>query len=229
MAGPPIHSLLQGVGIELIYSFVIIICSLMIYYSTKEMYELSSYKGIKYFRYAFLFFAIAYFFRSFIKMLLVYFGASRIIDINPGFMGLITLFIFMYFGSLAVFYLVYSLMWKQWNGKSIVILGIFQILSIAISFIIITTRQIEIFIGVSLFILAVSIFGLYMTHKQSKKKKKKNNLFMIYTLLFVFWILNIIEVLIPSFLQLYQILVYLASLGVFLTILYKVLKKSGSN
>ena len=225
----PVQLLLQGVGIELIYSFVIIVCSLMIYYATKEMYELSSYKGIKYFRQAFLLFAVAYFFKSFIKILLVYFGASRIIDINPRFMGPLTLFIFMFFGSLAVFYLVYSLMWKKWNGKSSIILGIFYVLSIAISFIIITTRQIEVFIGVSLFIFAIAIFGLYITHKQSKGKKRKSNIEIIYTLLFVFWILNMIEVLVPSFLQLYQILLYLASLGVFLTILYKVLKKSGSD
>jgi hypothetical protein len=225
----PIQFLLQGVGIELIYSFVIIICSLMIYYATKEMYELSSYKGIKYFRQAFLFFAVAYFFKSFIKILLVYFGASRIIDINPRFMGSITLFAFMFFGSLAVFYLVYSLMWKKWKEKSTTILGIFYILSILISFIIITTRQIEVFVGVSLFILAVAIFGLYITHKQSKDRKKKSNIEVIYTLFFIFWIINIIDVLIPSFLQVYQILVYLSSLGIFLTILYKVLKKSGSN
>ena len=86
MAGPPIHNLIQGIGTELIYSFVIIVSSLMIYYSTKEMYELSSYKGIKYFRQAFLLFAIAYFFKSFIKILLVYFGTSRILDINIRYM-----------------------------------------------------------------------------------------------------------------------------------------------
>jgi hypothetical protein len=220
--------LLQVAGTELMYSFVIIICSLMIYYSTKEMYELSSYKGLKYFRYAFLFFAIAYLFKSFIKFLLVDFGASRIIDINPWFIGTITLFVFMYFSSLAVFYLVYSLMWKKWNEKS-GILGIFHILSIAIAFITITTSQIEILFGVNLFILAIAIFGLCITQKESKSKKKGSNLHVIYTLLFIFWILNIIEVLIPDFLQFYQLLVYLASLGVFLTILYKVLKKSGSN
>jgi len=229
-----ISALLQGIGTELIYSFVIIICSLMIYYSTKEMYELSSYKGLKYFRYAFLFFAIAYLFKSFIKFLLVYFGASRIIEINPWFIGMITLFVFMYFSSLAVFYLVYSLMWKRLNGKSGII-GIFHILSIAIAFITITTSQIEILFGVNLFILAIAIFGLIITHKESqtykesKNKKKSSNIYVIYTLLFVFWILNIIEVLIPNFLQFYQLLIYLASLGVFLTILYKVLKKSGSN
>lgn len=229
-----LSALLQGIGTELIYSFVIIVCSLLIYYSTKEMYELSSYKGLKYFRYAFLFFAIAYFFKSFIKFLLVYFGASRIIEIDPRFIGILTLFVFMYSSALAVFYLVYSLMWKRLNGRN-GILGIFHILSILIAFISITTNQIEMLFGVNLFILAIAILGLYINHKESKTnneskgKKKGSNIHVIYALLFIFWILNIIEVLIPSFLQFYQILVYLASLGIFLTILYKVLKKSGSN
>lgn len=222
------QGMMQGVGTELIYSFVIIVSSLMIYYSTKEMYELSAYKGIKYFRYAFLFFAIAYFFKSFIKILLVYFGVSRIIDINPSFMGTITLFVFMYFSCLAVFYLVYSLMWKKLNGNSGILL-ISHLLSVLISLIITTTREVWVFLGVNLFILAIAVFAIIVAHKKSKYKKKSSNIYVIYILLFIFWILNIIEVLIPSFLQLYQILIYLASLGVFLTILYKVLKKSGAN
>lgn len=228
MAGPQIHSLIQSIGTELIYSFVIILSSLMIYFSTKEMYELSAYKGIKYFRYAFLFFAIAYFFKSFIKMLLVYFGASRIIDISYRAIGPITLFLFILFGSLAVFYLVYSLMCKKWAGKSNIILGIFYIISVIISFIIISTREVWVFITASLFILAIAIFGLYITHKQSKNKNRKSNMHIIYTLLFLFWILNIIDVLV-NFSYIYQILLYLASLGIFLAILYKVLKKTGSN
>lgn len=228
MAGPPIHNLIQGIGTELIYSFVIIVSSLMIYYSTKEVYELSAYKGIKYFRISFLLFAIAYFFRSFIKLLLVYFGASRIIDINMRFIGSITLFLFMFFGSLAVFYLVYSLICKKWSEKSGLLLSVFYFLSIILSFIIITTREINIFIVVSVIILAIAIFGIYITHQQSKEKKKKSKMHIIYTLLFVFWILNIVEVLI-NFGYIYQIIIYLASLGIFLIILYKVLIKSGSN
>jgi hypothetical protein len=225
---PPMEFFLQGIGIDLIYSFVIIVASLMIYYSTKEMYELSSYKGIKYFRYAFLFFAIAYFFKSFIKILLVYFGVSRIIDINPGIIGLITLFVFMYFSCLAVFYLVYSLMWKKLNGDPWIILSL-HLLSALVCLVIAITRNIWVLLGVNLFVLAIAIFGIFIANEKSKVRKNKNNLYAIYTLLFVFWILNIIEVLIPSFLQFYQILVYLASLGIFLTILYKVLRRSGTN
>jgi hypothetical protein len=229
MAGPPMHSLIQGIGIELIYSFVIIVSSLMIYYSTKEMYELSSYKGIKYFRQSFLLFAIAYFFKSFIKVLLVYFGTSRIFDINARYIGSLTLFVFMFFGSLAVFYLVYSLMYKKWNGNSETLLGVFYILSLLLSFIIINTKEVWIFIGTGLFIFTVAIFGLFITHKQSKEKKKKSNILIIYTLLFIFWILNIIDVLIQINSSFYQISLYLASIGIFLIILYKVLKKTGSN
>ena len=225
---PPMQSLLQGIGVDLIYSFVIIVCSLMIYHATKEMYELSSYKGIKYFRQSFLFFAIAYFFRSFIKLLLVYSGASRILDINIRYIGTITLFIFMIFGSLAIFYLVYSLMWKKWNNKAGALLSLFYALSIILSFIIITTREIWIFIIVSIMILTIAIFGLYITHKQSRDKNKKSNMHIVYTLLFVFWILNIIDLLV-KFTLIYQILIYLASIGIFISILYKVIKKCSSN
>ena len=42
-----------GMTTEILYSFVIIFCSLMIYFGTKELYELSGHKGIKYFRYSF--------------------------------------------------------------------------------------------------------------------------------------------------------------------------------
>ena len=48
-----------NIGTEIVYSFVIIVCSLMIYFGTKELYKLTSHKGIKYFRQSFLFFAFA--------------------------------------------------------------------------------------------------------------------------------------------------------------------------
>src|SRR4030042_1399496 len=116
---PPIPYLSNlGLGTEIIYSFVIIICSLMVYFGTRELYELSSYKGIKYFRQAFLFFAVAYFFRSFIKFVMDYFKISRILDFSPMIFGQFSLLLFMYFSSMAVFYLIYSLMWKKWNGSS---------------------------------------------------------------------------------------------------------------
>ena len=124
---PPItgHAVGQGMGRlldatmsgEILYSFVIIICSLMIYFTTKELYELTSHKGIKYFRLSFLFFALAYFFRSFIKITLLSLETRDLISVMPTFAS-ITFFAFMYFSSMAIFYLLYSVICKKWESVS---------------------------------------------------------------------------------------------------------------
>jgi len=216
-----------GFGAETIYSFVIIICSLMIYYGTRELYELSSYKGIKYFRQAFLFFSIAYFFRSSIKFVLDYFNKRNILDFSPGF-GQFSLLFFMYFSSMAIFYLTYSLMWKRWNGNSKKIY-LFHALAVIISVISILQRDNIVYFGMNLFLLVYAGLIFYISHQDQKGKKKKNNLYAIYGLLFVFWIFNVINILIPDFFQNIQLFIYLISLGIFLIILYKVLKKTGSD
>ena len=228
--GVPAHLMNMGLGTELIYSFVIILCSLMIYFGTKELYELSSHKGIKYFRQAFLFFALAYFFRSFIKFVMVYFNVGAILDISPrtfGFaFGQITLFIFMYFSSMAIFYLLYSAMWKKWNGNSKKIY-LFHLLAIILSFSILLSKNALAYLGINLFLFFIVLFIIYISHKNKKKKSKGHNLHVIYILLSFFWILNIIDILIPEFFQTFQLFIYVASLVIFLIILYKVLKKTG--
>jgi len=212
-----------GIGTEIIYSFVIILCSLMIYFGTKELYKLSSHKGIKYFRQAFLFFALAYFFRSFIKIILYYFNAGEIRTLIPIF-GDLTLFIFMYFSSMAIFYLIYSVIWKKWESKPIVYL--FNLVAFTIAIIIILFRNSFIYLLINLLLFIFIALVFYKSYKQSKKKKS-HNLYIIYLLLFVFWILNIIDILIPNYLQTFQLFIYLISLGIFLSILYKVIRKTG--
>lgn len=224
---PPLEFLFPPeIGTELIYSLVIILCSLMIYYATKEMDELSSYKGIRYFRKAFLFFAIAYFFRYFIIFLLMLFNIGGIYEISPRYIGGITLFVFMYFSSMAVFYLSYSVMWKKWNHSRLRIY-LFNLLALTISFVGVFIRSAAIYILLNLALLIFVSFVLSVAYKDSQKKQKGKNLFIIYILLFIFWILNIIDLLIPRFLQVYQMAIYLASILLFMIILYRVLRKSG--
>ena len=225
---PPLEqAFVTGFGAELIYSFVIIVCSLMVYFETKKIYELSSHKGIKYFRQAFLFFAIAYFFRSLIKFILVFFNIRTISEFSPILFGPITLFIFIYFSSMAVFYLLYSVMWKRWNGNSKMIY-LFHAIAIVISIISISSRRNEVLFGINILLFILISFIVYIAYKDSKTKKKRNNLYVIYMLLFAFWILNIIDILIPFFLEKFRLLIYLASSGIFLAILYRVLKRSGN-
>ena len=134
-------------GMEFLYTFVIVVCSLMVYFGTRELYELSSHKGIKYFRLAFLFFAIAYFFRSGLKFVLVYFG-KNIFDISPRLFGPLSAGIFMYFSSMAVFFLLYSVMWKKWKDKE-TWNYVFQTIAILFAVISMVSRGNVIFLGIN--------------------------------------------------------------------------------
>lgn len=221
------HLSALGFGTELIYSFVIIACSLLIYFGVKELYELSSYKGIKYFRQAFLFFAIAYFFRSFIRFIVIIFNIKEIFEFPVQIVGFFTLFLFMYFSSMAIFYLIYSIMWKKWNGNNKI--WIFRGIAFLISLLTIISRSREVHLALSLMLLVFIALIVYMAYHRSIKKKKNYNLYFIYMLLSVFWVLNIIDILIPPMMEVFRLLIYITSLGIFLTVFYKVLKKTGSD
>jgi len=222
---------MQSFSTEIIYSFIIIVCSLMIYYGTKELYELSSHKGIKFFRQAFLFFALAYFFRSFIKLILLYFNVQGIFSISPRLLNplisQITLIFFMYFSAMAIFYLLYSVMYKKWNYEHRIYL--FHIVAVILAVFSVVSRNPFSYLGLNLLLLVFVLVVVYVSYKTSKKKTKGHNLYAIYVLLLLFWILNIIDILIPTFFQNFQLLIYLVSSGIFLLMLYRVLKKAGSN
>ncbi len=219
-----------NISTEILYSFIIIVCSLMIYYGTKEIYELSSYKGLKFFRQAFLFFALAYFFRSFIKLILFYFNVHGIFSISPKLLNplvsQITLILFMYFSTMAIFYLLYSVIYKKWNYEHRIYL--FHMLAFALAIFSVVSRNPFSYLGLNILLLVFVFVVVYVSYKNSKKTKG-HNLYAIYVLLLFFWILNIIDILIPTFFQNFQLIIYLASSGIFLLMVYKVLKKAGSN
>lgn len=224
--GPGLNKIMQAsFGIEVIYAFVIILCGLLIYFGTKELYQLSSHQGIKYFRLAFLFFSISYFFRFLIKFTFLVFDPRQIIrEFSPLFNPL-TQVIFMYFSSMAIFYLLYSVLCKKLNSRKNILLT-FHLLAggIAILTLIFNNLFTYLIINLILLIFVATIF--FISHKDSKKKK--SNFYVIYFLLFIFWILNILDILVPTFLQTFQLLIYLSSITIFLVILYKVLRKVGS-
>ena len=78
-------------------------------------------------------------------------------------------------------------------------------------------------------ILLFAGFTFYFANREQGMKHKKNSLYAIYLLLFAFWMLNVFDVLVPMFLEMFKLIIYLFSAGIFLLILYKVLKKSGSD
>jgi hypothetical protein len=216
----------QELGAELISSFVIIACSLMVYYATKELYELSSYKGIKYFRRSFLFFAIAYFFRYFVSFVMTFLDIWNVMKIPPHLIFEGSLLVFMYSSSMAVFYLLYSVMWKRWENSKIVIY-LLNFLAIIIAMIGVFVGGMQVALLINFVLLVFVAIVLIVAYRDSKMKHGGKSLFVIYPLLFVFWVINVIDILIPKFFYLFKIGIYLASIFIFMVILYKVLRKVG--
>jgi hypothetical protein len=183
------------VGLELIYSLVIVTSCFMIYYSTKEMYELSYYRGLGYFRKAFLFFGVAYIFRYMIRALFVIFDLHDVFDLYPHVYGLLSLPLFLYFSSMGIFYLLYSVMWKKWNHEKNRLL-LFHISAITIALVGTVFRLIAVHLILNIVLLSIVIFVLLVAFRESKNKQK-NNLYVIYLFFSVFWFLSVIDLLIP--------------------------------
>jgi hypothetical protein len=209
---------------EFLYSFIIIAVSLIIYFGTKELYNLTSHKGIKYFRLAFLFFGVAFFFRSFIRFIVTIFEIPELLNSNLSWLGSLSLFLFMYASSMAIFYLLYSVMWKKWNGDKILL---FHGLALIIAGITLAVRDLRIVIVMHLILFVFILIVTLISYEESKKARKGQHLHGIYLLLFSFWILNIMDLVVINPFGSFKLLIYIASISLFLTILYKVIKKIG--
>lgn len=220
---PPIN---LGIGAEILYSFVVIFCSLMIYFGTREIYELSSYKGLKYFRFAFLFFAVAYFFRLLIELSMTSLNVHEILEVVPIVWGYFALFAFMYFSSMSIFYLIYSVLWKNIKKNSKIIY-IFHVIALVIAAATIVFNNSWFYLGLNLLLFISAGISIYLSSHNPKFKSKKNHFDGPYILLLIFLVLNIVNILVPIFFETVKLFLYLISLSLFFVILYKVLKKSG--
>ncbi|MDD5331426.1 MAG: hypothetical protein PHE43_01205 [Candidatus Nanoarchaeia archaeon] len=212
--------------VEIIYSFILILSSLMIYAKTKEMYNLTADKGIKYFRESFLFFAIAFFSRFVIMFLFTLFGISKIFDFSSRIISLASSILFIYTSTIAIFYLFYSMTWKKWDENSKKVIYIHLITAIIVLLVILTRNGFVLF--ASQLILSLITLGIvFNRYLNSKNKKAMRGNLIIYTLLFIFWTFNTIQLFVPAFLGTFKILVYLISIGAFLAIFYEVIKRTG--
>jgi hypothetical protein len=225
---PPARMMLQQmqatIGIDIIYSFVIILSALLIYHATKELFELTGHKGIKYFRRAFLFFALAYFFRFITQFLVLYVGVQRSTRTQLGLLGFIALDLFMYALTVAILYLAASVHSRKFEKKKY-LEPILHIIAIIVTIVSVATSNLLVLLTAQLVVIIALALTIYYREKQTKKKSQR--LLLLYTLLAIFWALNTIDLIIPSFFALAQLLIYIASIGIFLFLLYRVTKKTG--
>ena len=217
---------------EIIFTIIIITLCILIYTRTKEMYQLSKYKGIKYFRITFLLFALTYLSRF--LFVIIYLG-YRLTEthLRLGFiMHYTTIIPLSILSTLALLYLAYSTIWKRLAYNQ------FIIFALAYAFVVtIVTTTLQSITSLILLQLPILLFAFIQLRKSKHAKKTKtqikttnNNIHTMYSLLAVFWILSFFVIRIPRIhitmiLPLWaKIILQLLAIGSFAIIYYKVLK-----
>jgi len=206
-------------GTELLFTTIAVVFCFLIYFRTRESYELTKYEGIKYFRDAFLFFGLSYVLRFLLSLAFL----SRIAFdfIIPRSM-FVTLFILPlgYFSTIGIFYLIFSSIWKRFKGKNLLILG--HTIAILLSIISFLTRSHLILL---LFQSVLLLFGIVSNSIMRKSEKKVSQIRILYLLVSLLWLINLWIIDRPRPLSFeIDIISELVSLAVFVILYYKISK-----
>ena len=225
MLPPPFRIFNYELWIELIYSLVVVISCLLIYLKTGEFYELTSHKGIKYFRNTFLFFGIGYLIRLCLHLIQAT-GISRIL-FTPFAIGIyeMAFFVMIYASSMALIYIIYSMFWKRLDKYAFSRGYVFHIVSLIVAFVSMVWRIPLIFLLFqgALFLLLVVVS--YLNYRKTKHKGGLYGIYLIYMLIFALWItINVLEFVI-YFSPIMGLIIYGASIALFAMLLVKVIKE----
>ena len=218
---PPMFIMDEMFWVELFFSMIIIVSCMVIYFRTRELYSLSFYKGIKYFSNAFLFFAIAFFARFFLRFIAFFGGPSRADHFIFGF----GFFIFLYAGLMAGFFLLYSSAWKEFKNPEQLNWMFHPLAAAVAAAVIIFLFREETLLFLGLLFLVAAIFA-YSNNKHSSNKDKARSFHVVYALLFVSFVLEGIAHLFVMISIVASILLYAVSSSLFLIILQRVIKST---
>lgn len=170
---------------EIIYTLIVVFFCLIIYFKTKEVLELTKHRGVDYFRKAFLFFALAYAARFAVHL----FSLSTIVldyRIPRGFPMLLSLVLTGYFSTIAIFYLVFSALWKtEKEGKYFGLIS--NATAIGISIMALLSRDFFIIYAMQVMLL---LFAIAISQTR-KKKARLSQMRIVYLLILVFWFISI--------------------------------------
>ncbi len=175
----------KGFEAEFLYSFIAVLLCFLVYYKTKEIYELTKHNGIKYFRNAFLFFGLAYASR-FLLFLVILTGISfrfiipRRVMYLPLFTAPVT-----YLSTMAIFFLIYSTIWKKIRYNHFLIIS--NIIAVAISIAAFCTRSIILISILQLLMLLLTVVISTRKHKKNKKRYTRT----LYFLISMLWLINL--------------------------------------
>ncbi len=205
-------------GNEMIYSLMVIVLCMMIFYLTRELYSLSTHKGIRFFRMTFFFLGLAYLFR------LVFQIIQLMIFQNHTHMEMWTLnsallLVTTYLSTSAIISLFYSVSWKEVRIPNFEILA--SMISIALAVLAFFTREYLLLVVIQASIL---LAGFIIGHLKAQKKHH-SNIMALYMLIMLFWIFNL-ATLVPGWFMPVGLKVFLnvISIIVFISIYLRVRK-----
>ncbi len=184
---PPYHLIEPTrLVVELVYTLIVVFLCFTIYYKTREIYDLTKYEGIKYFRITFLFFGLAFLFR-FISVFVMLMGITFDIEISSYLFRIFPLVFNGYFSTMAILSLIYSIIWKELHFKHMLILS--NAIAIIISGIAFFSREPDLLILTQAVLL---FFTILMAVNFYRRSKKISGLFILYILFSLFWIVNLL-------------------------------------
>jgi hypothetical protein len=184
---PPFHLIEPArLLVELSYTLIVVFLCFEIFYKTKEIYELTKYEGIKYFRITFLFFGLAFLFR-FLSVFVMLMGLTFDLDISMYLFRVFPLVFNGYFSTMAILSLTYSMIWKEIQVKHLLILS--NAIAMIISGIAFFSRSHILMIWAQAVLLFFTIIIAVYIYSKSKKISQ---IFVLYVLFILFWIVNLL-------------------------------------
>jgi hypothetical protein len=215
-------SLFNNFGIEILFLTIILFSAITIFLSTKEAYRFSKHKGIKYFRNAFLFLAVAYTFRFLFYLLSYLYNMELINDLGLPLrmFGGGSILVYTFTSSVSLLSLLYALSYKKLEKRKIPEYSIYLISAIIgiVSFFMLSALWV-----IQILIATMIIFSVIT----QKSRKSKLSLGTAYISFSVFWILSIIgDIYYISALNLFRPVLYSILSIIILFILLRILKKT---
>ena len=178
------HKLLIDIG----YLILLIIPSFTIYLLTKKLHRISNYDGIKYFKDAFLFYTISIFASIITNLLFAL--TNRDIFLIGNILGEYGL-------TIAGFYLLFSLVWKEFKNSSsdnyyagkLILLHIVALIIGILDFLMGVTY---LMFAVQIIVFAIAIFISFRNYMHAPKIVFLKYYFLAMVLFFISWVINFI-------------------------------------
>ncbi|MFH1173525.1 MAG: hypothetical protein V1725_00135 [archaeon] len=214
-----------GFLLEAAYTLIILLLCFLVFFKTREIYLLTKYKGIQFFRFAFLFFGLAYASRLLLYIMLV--GDLFIVEHvrGPGFVLPISNLVVAYFSTMAILYLTYGPIHKKISVEQFLTwANIISLIVAIVAFISISPLLLSLIQSVLLGIMLV--INTRVKGKKQSRDEKRTNTRTIYFLLALFWLISLFDIRSPRQFIPFEVSIalHVASLGIFFFIYYKVAK-----